>query len=56
MGTLIVFLTWLFACVIIDKILEAKKLKKQKERYAREKRVYYYRQTGTNEFQFKKSA
>ena len=56
MGTLIVFMIWLFFCIAIDKILEAKKRKKQRERQAREQRVYYYRQMGTSEFQMKKSA
>ncbi len=58
MGTLIVFMLWLFACIAIDKILEAKKRKKHREQQAREKRVYYYRQRqmGTSKFQMKKSA
>lgn len=56
MGTLLVFMLWLFACIIIDKIMEAKKRKKQEQRRQREQRVYCYKRMGTSEFQMKKSA
>lgn len=56
MGTMIVFLAWFVACVIIDRILEAKKRKRIFKRQALKKRVYNYKKISTPEFQMKKSA
>lgn len=56
MGTLIVFLTWLIACVIIDKIVEAKKRKRQIKRQEVKERIYRCKRIDAPEFQIKKSA